>query len=145
MPPPPPPPGPPPPPSAAKLGSLGGGTPNDNRSALLKSIEQGKRLKKTVTNDRSAPVLGGKSRSVPAQHLLSKLYLILDESQMTFFLSLCDFAVTIMDPLHRCMPVAVEWAVMVDPDRPECKAATTVLPTPDYPESVDYSPTEFPN
>ena len=60
-PPPPPPPGPPPPPSikvdkpaGKKLG--GGGT---DRNDLLKSIQQGKALKKTVTNDRSSPVVGG--------------------------------------------------------------------------------------
>lgn len=61
MPPPPPPPpapvpGPPPPPSLGG-GSKGGGTPN--RSALLDQIHQGARLKKAVTNDRSAPQVGG--------------------------------------------------------------------------------------
>ncbi|EQB55662.1 hypothetical protein CGLO_04408 [Colletotrichum gloeosporioides Cg-14] len=70
MPPPPPPPppmpgmgGPPPPPPPGGppgLGSLpsrpaGGGA---NRGALLSDISKGKALKKTVTNDRSAPVVG---------------------------------------------------------------------------------------
>ena len=68
MPPPPPPPGPPPGPPGPprpppiKVGG-GGGKPNsskpNDRGALLKSIQQGKALKKTVTNDRSAPVVGG--------------------------------------------------------------------------------------
>lgn len=63
-PPPPPPPGPPgpPPPPSGNLAKLGGSTPTgNNRAALLQSIQQGKALKKAVTNDRSAPVLGGKS------------------------------------------------------------------------------------
>ncbi|PSN31432.1 hypothetical protein C0J52_24434 [Blattella germanica] len=52
----PPPPGPPPPPA------FGGGSSRpvdgDGRNLLLKSIRQGKTLKKTVTNDRSAPIVG---------------------------------------------------------------------------------------
>ena len=59
-PPPPPPPGPPPPPapSASKappVKSSGAG-----RGALLSQIQGGAKLKKTVTNDRSAPVVGSK-------------------------------------------------------------------------------------
>ena len=55
----PPPPGPPPPPSggAAKFKpppAKGGG-----RGALLDSIHKGAKLKKAVTNDRSAPSVGG--------------------------------------------------------------------------------------
>lgn len=61
MPPPPPPPGPPRPPPAPSGGpKLNSGGPPD-RSALLKSIQQGKNLRKAVTNDRSAPQLGGKT------------------------------------------------------------------------------------
>lgn len=66
-PPPPPPPGPAPPPS--RPGPAGGGgararpssssSGNNDRSALLASIQQGKRLKKAVTNDRSAPIIEG--------------------------------------------------------------------------------------
>ena len=62
--PPPPPPGPPAPPpgllpkaSPGKLASKpakGGG----DRNALLSSIQKGTHLKKTVTNDRSAPIVG---------------------------------------------------------------------------------------
>lgn len=67
MPPPPPPPGPPPPPMGGPpkaLAKLGGGAPTgSDRNALLASIQQGKALKKTVTNDRSAPVVGGKASS----------------------------------------------------------------------------------
>ena len=60
MPPPPPPPGAPPPPSG------GGGPPKlavskgGDRKNLLKDIQGGKKLKPTVTNDRSAPVIGNK-------------------------------------------------------------------------------------
>lgn len=54
-PPPPPPPGmmPPPPPM-----SLPKAAKPDDRAALLKSIQKGTKLKKTVTNDRSAPLIG---------------------------------------------------------------------------------------
>ena len=64
MPPPPPPPGPPPGapapprPPPIKVGG-GGGKPSSkpsDRGALLSSIQKGKALKKTVTNDRSAPL-----------------------------------------------------------------------------------------
>lgn len=66
--PPPPPPGPPPPPAAPSGRgpkpsgkNAGGGAPN--RNALLSSIQQGKALKKTVTNDRSSPLVGGTKTS----------------------------------------------------------------------------------
>ena len=60
--PPPPPPGPPPPPVPSKgskpVGKKIEGAGAD-RGAVLQSIQQGKTLKKTVTNDRSAPLVGG--------------------------------------------------------------------------------------
>lgn len=55
-PPPPPPPAPAPPNFSAK--SMAG---DDGRSLLLDSIRKGTKLKKTVTNDKSAPVIGGNS------------------------------------------------------------------------------------
>jgi WAS/WASL-interacting protein len=56
-PPPPPPPGNiPPPPTLATLPK----GKSDDRGALLKSIQKGTKLKKTVTNDRSQPIIGGK-------------------------------------------------------------------------------------
>ncbi|KAG8421383.1 verprolin [Metarhizium acridum] len=70
MPAPPPPPPPPPPPGAAgppppppPPGGAPGGMPSrppasGNRNALLSDIQKGKSLKKAVTNDRSAPVVG---------------------------------------------------------------------------------------
>lgn len=65
MPPPPPPPGPPPGPGPGrKTAKASGGAPD--RGALLKSIQQGKALKKTVTNDRSAPLVGGNKTNGPA-------------------------------------------------------------------------------
>lgn len=57
-PPPPPPPGAPPPPKApAPPPASKGGKPTD-RGALLGQIHKGAKLKKTVTNDRSAPSVG---------------------------------------------------------------------------------------
>lgn len=61
-PPPPPPPGPPPPPVPS--GPHGGNKKSSKppeRGALLNQIHKGARLKKTVTNDRSAPTVGSKS------------------------------------------------------------------------------------
>ncbi|XP_075237478.1 verprolin 1 [Lycorma delicatula] len=61
FPPPPPPPGPPLPPpsfpSGSPTGSVGSVDPN-GRNLLLQSIRKGTALKKTVTNDRSAPAVG---------------------------------------------------------------------------------------
>ncbi|CAE1290480.1 WIPF [Acanthosepion pharaonis] len=67
MPPPPPPPPPPPsgpPPSRSGIGakSSNNAIPTD-RNALLGEIQKGMRLKKTVTNDRSAPALGSNKNS----------------------------------------------------------------------------------
>lgn len=76
MPPPPPPPGPPPPgppppgPSKSAPPPSGAG-----RGALLNSIQKGARLKKTVTNDRSAPVVGNGKYISFVQHLI--VYFIL--------------------------------------------------------------------
>lgn len=70
-PPPPPPPAPPaapaapPPAKAAPKGKGGGGAVN--RGALLSEIHTGARLKKTVTNDRSAPVVGSEYNAVAIQ------------------------------------------------------------------------------
>ncbi|XP_039296614.1 WAS/WASL-interacting protein family member 2 [Nilaparvata lugens] len=63
-PPPPPPPGPPPPPSFPAAAPTATSDPNQ-RNQLLQSIRKGTNLKKTVTNDRSAPVVGGKSGGTP--------------------------------------------------------------------------------
>lgn len=69
MPPPPPPPPPapsapaaPPPFKAAPKSKGGGG--EVSRGALLSDIHKGARLKKAVTNDRSAPVVGSKYKSI---------------------------------------------------------------------------------
>lgn len=56
-PPPPPPPGPPPPPSAQPPPHVGKGGKASDRGALLNQIHKGAKLKKAVTNDKSAPVL----------------------------------------------------------------------------------------
>ena len=71
--PPPPPPGPPPPPApppmkaGKSVGKKTGGGGTD-RNALLQSIQQGKALKKTVTNDRSTPQVGGIKTSNKTQN-----------------------------------------------------------------------------
>lgn len=54
-PPPPPPAAPPPPPASAPPPKT------KDRAALLQDIQKGRALKKVVTNDRSAPILDGKS------------------------------------------------------------------------------------
>jgi WAS/WASL-interacting protein len=53
-PPPPPPPGPPPPPKVSAPPPV-----TKDRKKLLGDIQKGTKLKKTVTNDRSAPDLSG--------------------------------------------------------------------------------------
>lgn len=60
MPPPPPPPAPVPPPVLAPF-KPSGGVPDKN--ALLASIQKGAKLKKTVTVDKSGPLIAGKSTS----------------------------------------------------------------------------------
>lgn len=55
--PPPPPPGPPPPPTFVPANQLASAP--EGRNLLLQSIRQGTTLKKTVTNDKSAPVIPG--------------------------------------------------------------------------------------
>lgn len=60
-PPPPPPPGPPPPPApSGPPGGIKKAAKAPERGALLNQIHKGARLKKTVTNDRSAPTVGSK-------------------------------------------------------------------------------------
>lgn len=62
MPPPPPPPGALPKVKAVQI--LGGRSPSDNRNALLSSIQKGTKLKKTVTVDKSGPLIPGKTSNV---------------------------------------------------------------------------------
>ena len=64
-PPPPPPPGAPPPPAAVKKSATTGKV---ERKDLLKDIQRGKNLRPTQTNDRSAPVVGGKSSNAGTAH-----------------------------------------------------------------------------
>lgn len=64
MPPPPPPPG-PPPPAAPAPPPVGKGGKASDRGALLCQIHKGTKLKKAVTNDKSAPVLAPQ-KSTPA-------------------------------------------------------------------------------
>ena len=64
MPPPPPPPGAPPPPSLPKAVPPAG---KSERKDLLKDIQRGRKLKPTQTNDRSAPLLGGKNAGPSGQ------------------------------------------------------------------------------
>lgn len=58
----PPPPAPPPPSFSLPKGGGSGGP--DDRGALLKSIQQGKKLKKTVTVDKSGPMIPGKVSNI---------------------------------------------------------------------------------
>lgn len=66
MPPPPPPPPNAPPPPAVQSGPVKPPSGGKSRGALLSDIHKGARLKKTVTNDRSAPVVGSKSLKEPS-------------------------------------------------------------------------------
>jgi len=68
-PPPPPPPGAPPPPPAPVLSKLGGSGGKGERKDLLKDIQSGAKLKKTKTNDRSAPLVSGNK---PVQNSASR-------------------------------------------------------------------------
>ncbi|KAG0292383.1 hypothetical protein BGZ98_002597, partial [Dissophora globulifera] len=54
---PPPPPPPPPPPGGAAPPPAALPAPSKDRNALLNQIQSGKKLKKAVTNDRSAPIV----------------------------------------------------------------------------------------
>jgi len=67
-PPPPPPPGAPPPPAIVKKIAAPLSTGKVERKDLLKDIQRGKNLRPTQTNDRSAPVVGGKSSKAGASH-----------------------------------------------------------------------------
>lgn len=57
FPPPPPPPGPPPPPAFTPAPAAAASA--EGRGLLLQSIRQGTNLRKTVTNDKSAPLVSG--------------------------------------------------------------------------------------
>lgn len=59
-PPPPPPPGPPPPPMMPALSAAA--PSGQERNMLLQSIRQGTKLKKTVTVDKSGPLIAGKNQ-----------------------------------------------------------------------------------
>lgn len=59
-PPPPPPGGPPPPPPPPPVATMPSPGNFKARGALLNDIAKGAKLKKAVTNDRSAPVMDGK-------------------------------------------------------------------------------------
>lgn len=61
----------PPPPPPAPTFNLGAGSPDQSRGALLQSIRAGKPLKKTVTVDKSAPILSGNSStSIPIAYIV---------------------------------------------------------------------------
>lgn len=66
----------PPPPPPLQAGTSAGLPVGDNRGLLLQSIRTGKTLKKTVTVDKSAPTITGKSsdsnRSKLNLHLLGR-------------------------------------------------------------------------
>ncbi|ERL90599.1 hypothetical protein D910_07946 [Dendroctonus ponderosae] len=64
-------PGPPPPPPPGPPPFLGGGSAPDGRGALLQSIRQGAKLKKTVTVDKSAPAIPSNNSSAPRNGLSS--------------------------------------------------------------------------
>lgn len=79
-PPPPPPPGPPPPPSSSP--PSGPPPKTKSRGALLNEIHKGTRLKKTVTNDRSAPVVESKFTTSVALPKCTVIHVIFNVAQL---------------------------------------------------------------
>lgn len=82
-----PPPPPPPPPQTTSYNGSNRGTPvkSNERARLLSEIQTGTKLRKTITNDRSAPVIGNSGICIIISFQYFPSFIILALFQKSYF------------------------------------------------------------